>query len=271
MHSISWVLRRAVVGGFALAPMGAAAVASAQPVGTIYQTTLMEPGQKTPEVTTEALRMILADKSAIVLDTRPFLEYAMSHVPGELNVAAKPGVSMSMYVSDVAEIGRLVGGDKTKPLILYCNGPFCGKSKRLSDELLAAGYTSVRRYQLGIPVWRALVGLTEIELEGVVHVFKNDRTTVFLDACTPEKFQASSIRGARNIPSGGVQSGKDVGEVRTAKDDGRLPIEDHNTRIIVFGRDADQVRAVAAAIAREAFHNVAYFPGTYDTLASALK
>ena len=81
MHSLSWVLRRAVVVGFALAPMGAAAVASAQPAGTIYQTTLMEPGQKTPEVTTEALRMILADKSAIVLDTRPFLEYAMSHVP----------------------------------------------------------------------------------------------------------------------------------------------------------------------------------------------
>ena len=163
-----------------------------------------------------------------------------------------------------------MGGDKTKPLILYCNGPFCAKSKRLSDELLAAGYTSVRRYQLGIPVWRALVGLTEIELEGVVHVFKHDRTAVFLGARTPEEFQASSIRGARNIPSGGVQSGKDVGEVRTAKDDGRLPMEDHNMRIIVFGRDADQARAVASAIAREAFHNVAYFPGTYDALPGRL-
>lgn len=271
MHSLSGLLGRAVVVCFALAPMGVAVVASAQPAGTIYQTTLMEPGQKTPEVSTEELRKTLWDKNAIVLDTRPFLEYAMSHVPGAVNVAAKPGVSMSMYVSDVAEIGRLVGGDKTKPLILYCNGPFCGKSKRLSDELLAAGYTSVRRYQLGIPVWRALVGLTEIELAGVAHVFKNDRTAVFLDARAPEEFQAGSIRGARNIPSGGVQSDKDVGEVRTAKDDGRLPMEDHNTRIIVFGRDADQARAVAAAIAREAFHNVAYFPGTYDTLVSALK
>ena len=271
MHSFSLALGRAVIVCLALATMSVGIVATAQPVGTIYQTTLMEPGQKTPEVTTEELRKILADKSAVVLDTRPFLEYAMSHVPGALNVAAKPGVAISMYVSDVAEIGRLVGGDKTKPLILYCNGPFCGKSKRLSDELLAAGYTSVRRYQLGIPVWRALVGLTEIELEGVVHVFKHDRTAVFLDARTPEEFQASSIRGARNIPSGGVQAGKDVGEVRTAKDDGRLPMEDHNTRIIVFGRDGDQARAVAAAIAREAFHNVAYFPGTYDALVPALK
>ena len=196
MHSLSWVLRRAVVVGFALAPMGAAAVASAQPVSTIYQTTLMEPGQKTPEVTTEALQMILADKSAIVLDTRPFLEYAMSHVPGGAQCRRETG-RLDVHVRvrrrrDRAPCGRR----QTKPLILYCNGPFCGKSKRLSDELLAAGYTSVRRYQLGIPVWRALVGLTEMELEGVVHVFKHDRTAVFLDARTPEEFQASSIRGA---------------------------------------------------------------------------
>ena len=49
--------------------------------------------------------------------------------------------------------------------------------------------------------------------------------------------------------------------MRKAKDDGRLPMEDHNTRIVVFGRDAAQARALAEAIAREAFHNVAYFPG----------
>lgn len=123
----------------------------------------------------------------------------------------------------------------------------------------------------GIPVWRALVGLTEIEFDGLAHVFKNDRTAVFLDACSPEEFQVGSIRGARNIPSGGVQPGKDMGEVRKAKDDGRLPMEDHNTRIIVFGRDADQARAVGVAIAREAFHKAAYFPGSYDALVSALK
>jgi hypothetical protein len=29
-------------------------------------------------------------------------------------------------------------------------GPFCGKSKRLAEELLEAGYTNVRRYQLGM-------------------------------------------------------------------------------------------------------------------------
>lgn len=232
----------------------------------IYQTTLMEPGQKTPEVSTEELRKILAEKSATVFDARPSREYAVSHIPGALNVSAKPEVPMSQYVSDVAEIGRLVGNDKATPIVLYCNGPFCGKSKRLSAELVEAGYTNVRRYQLGIPVWRALGGLTEVELEGVLYVLEGDRTAVFIDARDPEEFSAQTLPGARNLPRSDVKPGKDVGEVKAAKDDGRLPMEDHNTRLIVFGHTGTQAQAVAEAIAKEAFHNVAYFGGTFDTL-----
>jgi hypothetical protein len=67
-----------------------------------------------------------------------------------------------------------------------------------------------------------------------------------------------------------VLEGKDVGEVKRAKDDGRLPMEDHNTRIIVVGGDAAQARYVAQAIAREAFHNVSYFPGTLDEARAAV-
>jgi rhodanese-related sulfurtransferase len=202
---------------------------------TIYQATLQEPNQKTPEVSTEELRQILADQSAIVFDARPFQEYAVSHIPGARNVSAKPGVPMSEYVSDVAEIGRLVGATKPKPLVLYCNGPFCGKSKRLSAELVEAGYTHVRRYQLGIPVWRALGGVTEIGLEGLRYVLAGDRTAVFIDARDPEEFRTQTLPEARNLPRSGLKPGKDVGEVKAAKDDGRLPMEDHNTRIVVFG------------------------------------
>jgi rhodanese-related sulfurtransferase len=247
------------------------APALAQSRTSVFHATLQEANQRTAEVSTEELRRILVDKSALVLDARPHMEYAMSHIPGALNVAPKPGVLMSMYVSDVVEIQRLVGGDKTKPLVLYCNGPFCGKSKRLSAELLAAGFTDVRRYQLGIPVWRALGGLAEIELEAVRHVLNSDHTSVFLDARSAEEFRDHTLPGARNIPLGTAPPGKHAGEVRKAKDDGRLPMEDHNTRIVVFGRDAVQARALAELIVREAFHNVAYFPGTFDLLRSAMK
>jgi rhodanese-related sulfurtransferase len=229
----------------------------------IFQATLLEPNQKTAEVSTDELRRILADGSAVVFDSRPRLEYAISHIPGALNVSAKPGVPMSLYVSDVAEIGRLVPDipDKATPLVLYCNGPFCGKSKRLGEELLEAGYANVRRYQLGAPTWRALVGAIQIEMDGVRYVRDGDRTAVFVDARSAEEFRAGSLPGARNIPSA---------EVTAAKDDGRLPIEDHNTRIIVFGADAEQARAATAEIAKNAFHNVAFFDGTLDELVAGL-
>jgi rhodanese-related sulfurtransferase len=113
----------------------ATGLARGEAAATIDQAMLQEPNQKTPEVSTEELRQILADQRAIVFDARPSQEYAVSHIPGARNVSAKPGMPMSEYVSDVAEIGRLVGPDKSTPIVLYCNGPFCGKSKRLSAEL----------------------------------------------------------------------------------------------------------------------------------------
>ena len=171
-----------------------------------------------------------------------------------------------MYVSDVAEIGRLVQGKKAAPLILYCNGPHCGKSRRLAAELRDAGYTNVRRYQLGIPSWRAAGGVCEIELAGVRHVMAKDGTAVLIDTREAGEYKKHTIRGARNIPRSLVLDGKDVGEVKRAKDDGRLPMEDHNTRIIVIGADAADARYVAEALTREAFHNVSYFPGPFETV-----
>jgi rhodanese-related sulfurtransferase len=228
------------------------------------------PGGDPEVVSTEEFQQILAADEAIVLDSRPHLEYAISHVPGALNVAARPGVPQSMYVSDVAEVGRLVGGDLNRAIVLYCNGPYCPKSKRLQDELAMAGYTNVRRYQLGIPVWRAFGGVTVIEADGLRHVLANDRTAVVLDLREADAYRLGTIPGARNLPRSGVLDARDVGEVRQAKDDGRLPMTDHNTRIIVIGRSAGDARFVAQALAQEAFHNVAYFPGTFEEARAVL-
>ena len=243
--------------------------ASGQTAIPIQHATLLESDQKTPEISTDELRTILAKKSATVFDARPYNEYAVSHIPGAVNVSAKPGTSISLYISDIVEVGRVVGDNKVAPIVLYCNGPFCGKSKRLADELLAAGFTQVRRYQLGIPVWRALGGVTQIEFEGLQYVREQDQTAVWIDARDPEESAGSPVTNARSLPFSGLKPGKDVGEVKKAKDDGRLPMNDHNTRIIVFGRDEAQALAVAEALAREAFHNVAYFAGPLEKLRNA--
>ena len=59
--------------------------------------------------------------------------------------------------------------------------------------------------------------------------------------------------------------------MQQAKNDGTLPNNDHNTRIVVFGNDLKLVRAISDAITKEAFHNVAYFAGTYAELTDATK
>ena len=229
-----------------------------------------KPGPGVPEISTAELELILRDRSAMVLDVRPPLEWSVSHIPGSLNVAPKPGVSIALYSSDVAEIGRLAEGNKSQALVLYCNGPFCGKSRRVALQLVDAGYKDVRIYQLGAPMWRTLVGVMVIEPDGARYVYEKDQTAVWIDARDPGSFQAGSIPGAKNLPRKKVLPGKDVGEVFAAKQDGRLPMDDHNTRIIVFGRDGEQAREVAEALAREAFHNVTYFAGTYEALKESI-
>lgn len=220
----------------------------------IYQATIGEADQKTQEVSTGQMRRILADGSAIVLDTRPRDEFVSGHIPGAQNLEGPPAGA-------VAAVERLVKGDKSKALVLYCNGPFCQASRRMSDQLLAAGFTNVRRFQLGMPIWRALGGPTEIELEGIVRIFRNDQTAVFLDARSADQFSKGSLPPASNLPP-----------EKAAKVQGSpMPLNDFNTRIVLFGRDAAQARALAEALSKRPWHNVAYFPGSFETLSDALK
>ncbi|PYQ48904.1 MAG: hypothetical protein DMF59_14775, partial [Acidobacteria bacterium] len=93
------------------------------------------------------------------------------------------------------------------------------------------------------------------------YVYRNDRTAWWVDARSAAGFKAGTVARARNIP---------LAEVLAAKDDGRLPMEDHNTRLIVFGKDGDQARAVAASIASNAFANVTFFDGKADDVIELL-
>jgi rhodanese-related sulfurtransferase len=267
-------LRAASVGPrarvWAFAPWAFAVVASAVAASSWALPRLAASGESLDEVSSEEFLAILEEERAVVLDTRPHLEYAISHIPGALNVAARPGMPMSMYVSDVAEVSRLVGGDLDRPLVLYCNGPYCPRSTRLTAELRAAGHASVRRYQLGIPVWRAFGGVTVTDLDGLRYIVEKDQSAVLIDAREQGEFVLGSLPGGRNLPRSGVLDARDTGEIRAAKDDGRLPMEDHNTRVVVVGRTVGDARFVAQAIAYEAFHNTSYFSGTFEDALAAL-
>ena len=215
---------------------------------SVYQTTLEEPNQLTPEITTEELVAILAAKSEPVLDVRTAKEYAIGHIPGTINV----------FERELQRISELYP-DRDTRMILYCNGPSCGKSKRTSEQLMALGYTHVRRYQLGMSVWRALSHTVQTDLPGFDYIYKGDHTAVFVDARTPAEYASGTVTGAVNVQKG---------EAAAANDDGRLPLTDKGTRIVVFGRTDEQSKAVAIEIAQKAYWNSSYFGGAFDDLAA---
>lgn len=215
----------------------------------VNQTTLEEPAQLTPEISTDELKKVLLDRSEPLLDVRSATEYAIAHIPGSINI----------YEKELERVLQLYP-DKAAPFILYCNGPYCGKSKRLSEQLVKLGYSRVRRYQLGLPVWRALGNTVQTDLEGFRYVLSKDRTAVFVDARTGPEFAKGTLPGAVNVrPT----------EAEKANEDGRLPYRDKGTRVIVFANTPAEARKVAEEIARKAYWNSSYYGGTFAELQRA--
>lgn len=233
------------------------AAPAARPFVSVLQGTLGDKDAGT-EISTDEVRAALADPNAIVLDARPRAEFGVSHLPGARVVGGKPGTLPSKDVPNLNDVVRMVP-DRARRVILYCNGLNCGRSRRFAAELIQAGYTNVQRYQLGIPAWRALGGVTQVEKEALVSLRSLDRTSVLVDARDPDPSKPP-LTGSVAVS---------VANAPKAKDDGRLPMMDHNTRIFVVGDNGAQARAVAEAIVKNAFHNVAFFDGALSELSFA--
>lgn len=210
-----------------------------------------------PEVSTSEVLQALKSGAA-VLDVRSVKECAIAHIPGSV---CMPGVMRSdgTYGDHIEQI-ILSYPDRATLIVLYCNGPYCGKSKRTAQSLAEKGYTNVRRYQLGLPIWRALGNAVQTDLAGLAYILKDDRTAVFVDARAPEKFKVETIPGAVNVRPG---------ETKVANEDGRLPQMDKGTRIVVFGDSGESASAVAAEVAEAAYWNSSYFGGTYEDIRRA--
>ena len=121
------------------------------------------------------------------------------------------------------------------------------------------GYTNVKRYQLGLPIWRALGHTVQTDLAGLQYVSRADKTAVFVDARSRGEFQQGGVPGAVNILAGEAEQANEPA-------DGRLPHKDKGTRVIVFANDPKDARKVAEEIAKKAYWNSSYFGGTTDEL-----
>ena len=222
----------------------------------VNRATLAEANQKTTEVSTEDLRRILADGSAIVVDTRSREEFEAGHIPGAHMLDAPAS-------DHVNAVERMVRGDKRAALVLYCNGPYCQASRRLAEQLVAAGFSNVRRYQLGMPIWRALGGPSAIELGGFLRIYKIDMTAVIFDGRPAGEFAKGNLAGTLNVPVDDVVAGR----LKKLP----LPEDDFNRRIVLLGRDGAQARTLADVLRTRPWHNVSYLSGTYEALTAAVK
>lgn len=214
----------------------------------VFEATLGQQGQKTPELSTDEFKAFLANKSGVVLDARPKQEYAIAHIPTSINIDEKGLLRIVQAMPD-----------RTTDIVIYSNGPYCDWANRRADELLGMGYTKVSRYQLGLAVWRALGNTTETSLDGFRRLFHGS-TAVLIDARSRAEYSAGTIPAAESVLAG---------EVSKAEVDHRLQYYDHATRIVVFGNSAVEARTVAEEIARKAYPNSSFFGGTYQELKRA--
>lgn len=228
------------------------------PTTNIFQTMLNEANQPGTEISTVGLQQILTDGSAPVLDVRFPQEYAISHIPGAINIPPDSTADPTNVTHEVEQIA-IRFPDSNAPLVLTCNGPFCGKSKRVAKALANApyNYTQVMRYQLGMPVWRALGNTVQTDIVGFLYIFDRDETAVFVDARPPEDFRSNSIACAVNIQPG---------EADAANNDGRLPLLDKGARVVVFADNPGVAKQVASEIAKKAYWSSSYFGGTFSDL-----
>jgi rhodanese-related sulfurtransferase len=239
------ILMSALTAMFACWPgaAGSAAASSVRP--DIRDAILEQQSQATAEISTNEMNAILAKGSAIVFDARPENEYAIAHIPGSVNL-------------DARQLGRFTQNytDRTAAMVVYSDGPFCDLARSRAGDLARLGYSNVRRYQLGLPVWRILGNAAETSLAGFRAMFRTGNA-VIVDARSRAEYAAGTVPTGQSILAG--EAGK-------AKQDHRLRYLDPNTRILVFANSAREARGVAEELSRNAFPNSSYFGGTYQEL-----
>lgn len=121
-------------------------------IGRVVQTFLQD-RQALEAIGIQELRQRLEEGSAVVLDVRPQAEYRAGHIPGARSIP-------------VAELkARLREIPKNREIVAYCRGPYCVFADEAVALLRAKGYR-VRRFEQGLPDWRALGLPVEESLEG---------------------------------------------------------------------------------------------------------
>jgi len=99
----------------------------------------------------------LQDPETIVVDSRVTADYRGGTIPGAVHI---PYTEMADRLSELGcelDFDGFVC-DQARPVLLFCNGPWCGQSPTAIRRIIEAGYPADRisYYRGGMQVWRML-------------------------------------------------------------------------------------------------------------------
>ncbi len=107
----------------------------------------------------------LQAQGAVVVDTRTEKEYKAKHIRGAVFAAyvekSLKDVAFNAAQDDFQALDKVSTLDKTKPVILACNGAECWKSYKAAKVAVAKGFKSVYWLRGGLPEWDAAALPTE--------------------------------------------------------------------------------------------------------------
>ncbi|WP_022850282.1 rhodanese-like domain-containing protein [Limisalsivibrio acetivorans] len=127
-----------------------------------------------------------------LIDARPERKYNQSHIPTALLI---PDTQFEKYYGTLAD--HKVAKDDY--IVTYCGGVNCIKSLHDANMLRDKGYTNIKIYLDGMPVWKKSGSYDEISFEYAKKLMTKDEA-IFIDARPSRKFKQSTIPGSINIP-----------------------------------------------------------------------
>ena len=123
----------------------------------------MEPADGVQTIGELELLEMLQDPAVTVVDIRTPDWFEAGSIPGAINL---PYTEMTDHLGELGCEIDFDGWDceNAQPVVLFCNGPWCGQSPSAIRRMIEAGYPADRiaYYRGGMQVWRML-GLTVTE------------------------------------------------------------------------------------------------------------
>lgn len=138
------------------------------------------------EIKTAELKQLIDKKSPLFLvDSRPPTRFDQAHLPG--------AHSIPLPVLEKKQ-AAVLPKDKNQPLVFYCGGITCPLSPASAALAKKLGYTNVRVYHEGEPVWSK-----KYPTYSSAEFIKNGNV-VLIDVRSPAKAIAGRIKGAYSVP-----------------------------------------------------------------------